>query len=93
MLTTLRILRGIVGFIAIWQVIGLLPIFTNWLPNLGSTTGNMWAIAILKLLVLAISGTAYYWLGRIKAKYENADARTSELPAIGIALGDTARVS
>lgn len=87
MLTTLRILRGIVGFIAIWQVIGLLPIFTNWLPNLSSTTGNMWAIAILKLLVLAISGAAYYWLGRIKTRYENADARTSELPAIGIALG------
>lgn len=86
MLMTLRILRGIAGFIAVWQVIGLLPVLTNWLPNASATTGNMWAIAFVKFLVLLICSTAFYWLGRIKKRYENPNAPTTELPAIGIAL-------
>ena len=86
MLMTLRILRGIAGFFAIWQIIGLLPVLTNWLPNANSTTGSMWAIAFVKFLVLLICSAAFYWLGRIKKKYENADAPTTELPAIAIVL-------
>ena len=86
MLMTLRTLRVIVGFITIWQIIGLLPVLTNWLPNANATTADMWAIAFIKFFVLLICSTAFYWLGRIKRRYEFADAPTSELPAIGGAL-------
>lgn len=87
MLTFLHVLRFFLGLLAIWQVIGLLPVVTNWLPNLQSTTGNMWAIAFVKFVVLAASAAAYHWLGRFKKKYESPGASTSELPVIGIAVG------
>lgn len=86
MLIILRILRVVFGFIGVWQVLGLLPVVTNWLPNLGATTGDMWAIVLIKLVVLALCAAIYYWLGKIKKKYESADTSTNELPIIWIAI-------
>lgn len=96
MLATIRFLRVLVGLIAVWQVIGLLPVLTNWLPNLRDVTGGMWAIAFIKFLVLLICGGMYFWLGRIKRRINSSDQGTPEgriiffailgLSAIGIAL-------
>lgn len=86
MLIALRIFRVIVGLVGIWQAVGLLPILTNWLPHLQSTTENMWAIAFVKFLMLTICAVLYYWLGKVKSRYESARSPTSELPSIGIAL-------
>ena len=61
MYSTLRIIRGIVGFIAGWQIVGLLPII-GWLSNLEATNGGMWAIALLKALVLLVFGGIFFGL-------------------------------
>ena len=36
----LRLIRGIFGFVAAWQVLGLLPIL-SWLQDLGAVNGNI----------------------------------------------------
>lgn len=86
MLLTIRVIRFVLGLIALWQVVGLLPVLTNWLPSDQAPTGGMWAIVFVKTVVLFLSGGAYYWLGRIKQKYDNPNAPTSERPAILIAV-------
>ena len=96
MLTAIQVLRILVGLIAIWQVVGLLPVLTNWLPNLQNVTGGMWAIAFIKLLVMIVFGGAYLWLGKVKRRFTNHEKTTSEariiifavaaLLAIGIVL-------
>ena len=85
MLMTLRILRVIAGFVAIWQIIGLLPVLT-WFSNVNAITGKMLAFVVAKLIVLLIFSTTFYWLGRVKKRYEPAGVTTSELPAIGFAI-------
>jgi len=85
MLMTLRIFRVIVGFIAIWQVIGLLPVLT-WFSNLSAVTANMLAFVVGKSFFLLIFSTTFYWLGRAKKKYESTGVTTSELPAIGLGV-------
>lgn len=86
MLTTIQILRVLVGLIAAWQIVGLLPVLTTWLPNLHSVTGGMWAIAFIKLLVMTIFGGAYLWLGKIKRRFANHEKTTSEARIIVFAI-------
>ncbi len=96
MLTTVRVLRVLAGLIAAWQIIGLLPVLTNWLPHLENVTGGMWAIAFVKVLVMLICAGIYFWLGKIKSRIEGAGKSTSEgrlivfavlaVLAIGVAL-------
>ena len=57
----LRIIRGIVGAIAGWQVIGLLPV-AGWVQNLGAVTSAMWAIFVLKLVLLLVFGGLFFAL-------------------------------
>lgn len=57
----LRVIRAICGFVAAWQVVGLLPVI-GWLSNLSATTGGMWAFVFFKLLVMLIFGLAFFWL-------------------------------
>jgi hypothetical protein len=78
MLTTIRVLRIFVGLIAVWQVIGLLPVLTNWLPNLQNVTGSMWAIAFVKSLVMLLCGGIYFWLGKVKSRIDSSGKSTSE---------------
>ncbi len=61
MYTVLRIIRGIAGFIAGWQIFGLLPVI-GWLSNLSATTGGMWAIALVKALILVVFGAIFFGL-------------------------------
>lgn len=56
-----RIIRALFGFIAGWQILGLLPVI-GWLSNLSATTGGMWAIVFVKALVLLIFGGIFFWL-------------------------------
>lgn len=96
MLATVRVLRLLVGLIAVWQILGLLPVLTTWLPNLQQVTGGMWAIAFIKLMVMLVCGGIYFWLGKIKGRIESPEKSTSDgrmiiyavlaLLAIGIVL-------
>ena len=61
MYTVLRLIRGIVGFIAGWQVLGLLPV-AGWISNLGATTIEMWFVVFIKILAMLIFGAAFFWL-------------------------------
>lgn len=60
----LRIVRAFAGFIAAWQVLGLLPVL-GWLFNLGATNGGMWAIVFVKSLAMLIAGGLFFWLGKL----------------------------
>jgi len=96
MLITIRVVRVMAGLIAIWQIIGLLPVLTTWLPNLQLVTEDMWVFAILKLLILIFFGWIYFWLGRIKDRIGGAEKGASDsrilifiisgLVAVGIVL-------
>ena len=55
----LRIIRGIVGFIFGWQVIGLFPVLT-WFSNPSAITGNMIAMVVLKVVIMLITGAMFY---------------------------------
>lgn len=70
MFGTLRLIRGVAGFIFAMQIVGLLPVFT-WLSNVGAITGEMMANVVLKLLAALIFGCLFFWLrGFINRKHE-----------------------
>jgi hypothetical protein len=55
----LRVIRGIVGFIALWQVISLLPVIT-WIANPGSITSAMVLVVSVKAILLVAFGATYF---------------------------------
>ncbi len=57
----LRLIRGFFGFIAAWQVLGILPVL-SWLQDLGAVNGNMMAILLVTLLFMALSFGAFFGL-------------------------------
>ena len=57
----LRLIRGFFGFIAAWQVLGILPVL-SWLQDLGAVNGNMMAILLVKSLFMALSFGAFFGL-------------------------------
>jgi hypothetical protein len=57
----LRVIRGFFGFIAAWQVLGLLPVL-SWLQDLSSVNGYMIAILVVKILVMALSFSLFFGL-------------------------------
>ena len=70
MLTAIRVIRVFVGLVVAWQALSLLPVLTTWLPNLHSVTGGMWAIAFIKFLVMLSCGGIYFWLGKVKKRFD-----------------------
>ena len=70
MFGTLRLIRGVAGFIFAMQIIGLSPVFT-WLSDPGAITGAMMANVVLKLVAALIFGFLFFWLrGFINRKHE-----------------------
>jgi hypothetical protein len=57
----LRVIRAVFGFMAAWQILGLLPV-VGWLQNIESASGGMWAIALVKIVMLLVFGTIFYGL-------------------------------
>ncbi|MCB1564817.1 MAG: hypothetical protein KDI78_04155 [Xanthomonadales bacterium] len=78
MLTIIRGLRVLVGLVGVWQAIGLLPVFTNWLPNLQYVTGGMWGLAVVKVSIMLFCGGIYYWLGTVKKRIAETGAGSSD---------------
>ena len=70
-LIILFILRVVGGLIAIWQIIGLLPVL-SWLKDIGSVTAGMWGILGVKLLFLVIGISLYKGL---KKPYDRLKAQ------------------
>ena len=73
MLVFLKTIRVICGLIAIWQILGLLPVL-GWLSNLGAVTANMWALLVLKGTVLTVFGSIFYALRKPIAKRQRISA-------------------
>jgi hypothetical protein len=55
----LRIVRGIVGFIALWQVLSLLPVIT-WIATPGSITSSMVLVVSVKAILLVLFAATYF---------------------------------
>jgi len=72
----LRLLRGILGFIAVLQVNGLLPVL-SWLEAPAAVDGNMIAIFIVKLFLMAMSFGAFFGLrsliNKLHVKHHGVD--------------------
>jgi len=66
--------------IAIWQVLGLLPVL-SWLNSLEAVTPGMWAMAAIKGVILAICLGLFYGLrslsDRLKIDESKADKGTA----------------
>ena len=87
MLTIIRGLRVLVGLVGVWQAIGLLPVFTNWLPNLQYVTGGMWGLAVVKVSIMLFCGGIYYWLGTVKKRIAETGAGSSDGRIIIFSMG------
>jgi hypothetical protein len=61
MYTLIRLVRGFFGFVAAWQVLGLLPVL-SWLQDIDAVNGNMMAILVVKILAMAMSFGAFFVL-------------------------------
>lgn len=55
----LRVVRGIVGFIALWQVLSLLPVIT-WIATPGSITSTMVLVVSVKAILLVLFAATYF---------------------------------
>lgn len=85
MLIVWRGLRVLVGLIAAWQCIGLLPVLT-WFPRLNAVTISMVGVVLFKLIVLTICVAIFHWLGRLKRKRGIQRERVGDVALAGIVL-------
>ena len=86
MIVFIRVLRIFLAAVAIWQGVGLLPVLTDWLPNLAAVTGGMWAIVFLKVLALVLCAGAFYALGRVKRRIAVKPEKHSDFVLAGLAI-------
>lgn len=59
--------RVVAALVGVWQVIGLLPVFT-WLAAPAQVTPGMWFVVVLKLVILMFCVLVFYGLKRVAAK-------------------------
>lgn len=81
----LRSLRVLVGAVAAWQCIGLLPVFT-WISRPAAVTLGMTGAVLFKLIIVALCVAAFYWLGRLKRKHGLQPERIGDAALAGIVL-------
>ena len=60
----LRIIRGIIGVIFGWQIIGMFPAVT-WFSDAASVTAGIFSLVFIKILMAIISGLAFFALRRV----------------------------
>lgn len=58
------VVRAIFLVIAVWQILGLLPVF-SWLSNPAGVTAGMWMVVIVKLVVMLVCFGVYRGLGKL----------------------------
>lgn len=63
-LPLLRAFRALIGLVFLWQLLGLLPVFT-WISDPSAVSPDMMAAVTLKGIVALISGFAFAKLGRV----------------------------
>src|SRR5699024_7256597 len=73
------------GIIAVWQIVGIIPVLT-WVPRLNEVTADMLVALFIKLIVMFICGVLYYWIGRQQQKTPNYRSEKKELRSIGIVI-------
>lgn len=79
------VIKMFLGIIAVWQVIGIIPVLT-WIPRLNEVTANMLAVVFIKVVVMFICGGLYYWIGRQQQKNPDYGSGENEFRNIGIAI-------
>jgi hypothetical protein len=57
----LRIIRGVAGVVALYQLIGIWPVFT-WLGNLSAVNAGLWAMLLIKIGIFAALIGAFFAL-------------------------------
>lgn len=85
MFTFIRVLRVFVGLVAVWQVLGLAPTLT-WLPALHLVTTEMWMFFFIKISAMLLCGGAYFWLGKIKNRFNSFEKPASEGRIISLTI-------
>lgn len=91
----IQALRVLVGLIAVWQVLGLLPVLSLF-SNLQALDVGIWIAVATKTFVMILCGGIYFWLGKVKNRIDNSGKAALEvriiivitlaLIALGIAL-------
>jgi len=87
-ITVLRVLRVIFAVVGLWQIIGILPIVT-WVNNPRAVTLGMAASVVFKVVIAAVCGGAFYWLGKLKRRRTTVHERVSDVVIAGISLAAT----
>lgn len=64
MVIALRIIRGIVGLVALLQIVGILPAL-SWYSAPASVTSGMLVFLAFKVLLLFVFGLLFMWLRRV----------------------------
>ena len=85
--------RFIAGLVAIWQIVGLLPLFT-WLADLSAVTPHMAVMATVKIVVLLSFGFVYIFLTRrVMRRTTNSLTTTNLAPPDEAPSGSKSEVS
>jgi len=79
LLTLTQTGRFIAGLVAVWQVVGLLPLIT-WLADPSAITPMMSVTAMIKILVLVVSALAYFFLTKRAARINSESATLTPKP-------------
>lgn len=61
---SIRVVRGIAGLTAGYQIVGILPVIT-WLQDIDGVSGNMVAKLFIKVFILAIALLIFFGLRRV----------------------------
>ena len=59
MFGVLRIIRGIIGFVFGWQIVGLFPVIT-WFSNPSAITGGMVGLVLVKVFMAIVFGLLFF---------------------------------
>lgn len=60
--------------IAIWQLVGFLPMFT-WLDNVEAVTANMWAMVAIKSVILVVGLGLFFGLRSVASRLKQRESK------------------
>jgi len=66
--------------IAVWQILGLLPVL-SWFSNLAGVTAGMWMAVIVKLVIMFVCIGVFWALGKLIKRLNRAPQETTAVAA------------
>jgi len=76
-LVLILILRVVAALVAVWQVIGLLPVLT-WFTAIDQVTPGIWVMAIIKVVILLVCILGFFGLKRLAKRLHPRKTEQSE---------------